>query len=108
MWQMRFLKWPVYEIDIGVIGSSYIHQTSKKLKEIFEEAAESAPSIVLMEEIDALAGSRSMSMHDSKVEEVAQLLRLIETASKQGILVMATTNRYHTMDHAIVRKVRFD
>lgn len=103
-----FLKWPIYEIDIGGIGSPYIHQTSKKLKEIFEEAAENAPSIVLMEEIDALGGSRSMSMHDSKVEEIAQLLRLIETASKQGILVLATTNRYHSMDDAIVRKGRFD
>ena len=103
-----FLKWPVYEIDIGSIGSPYIHQTSKKLKEIFEEAANNAPSIVLMEEIDALGGSRSMSMHDSKVEEIAQLLRLIETASKQGILVLATTNRYHSMDDAIVRKGRFD
>jgi len=103
-----FLKWPVYEIDIGGIGSPYIHQTSKKLKEIFEEAAENAPSIVLMEEIDALGGSRSMSMNDSKVEEIAQLLRLIETASKQGILVLATTNRYYSMDDAIVRKGRFD
>jgi uncharacterized protein YjgD (DUF1641 family) len=103
-----FLRWPIYDIDIANIGSPYIHQTSIKLKSVFEQAAENAPSIVLLEEIDALGGSRSMSMHDSKVEEISQLLRLIETASKQGILVLATTNRYHSMDNALVRKGRFD
>jgi chromosomal replication initiation ATPase DnaA len=103
-----FLGWKVYDIDIGSIGSPYIHQTSKLLKGIFEKAASDAPSIVLMEEIDALAGARSGMMHDHKIEEIAQLLRLIETSSNQGILVIATTNRFHSMDEAIVRRGRFD
>ena len=103
-----FLKWPIFEVDIGSIGSPYIHQTSKKLKEVFEDAGENAPSILLLEEIDALAGARDTASHDSKIEEISQLLRLVETASKQGILVLATTNRYHSMDDAIIRKGRFD
>ena len=103
-----FLGWKVYDIDLGSIGSPYIHQTSKLLKGIFEKAANDAPSIVLMEEIDALAGARSGMMHDHKIEEIAQLLRLIETSSNQGILVIATTNRFHSMDKAIVRRGRFD
>lgn len=103
-----FLDWPVFEIDVGSIGSPYIHQTSKLLKEVFEKATENAPSIILMEEIDALSGSRTPMMNDHKIEEIAQLLRLMETASKQGVLVLATTNRYHSMDDAIVRKGRFD
>lgn len=103
-----FLRWPVFDIDIGSIGSPYIHQTSKLLKEVFERATEKAPSIILMEEIDALAGSRNTMTQEFKIEEIAQLLRLMETASKQGVLVLATTNRYHSMDDAIVRKGRFD
>jgi adenylate kinase family enzyme len=103
-----FLQWKIYDIDIGSVGSAYIHQTSKQLKEVFEKAANTPPSIVLMEEIDALAGSRSDMMHDHKIEEIAQLLRLIETASHHGILVIATTNRFHSMDSAIVRRGRFD
>lgn len=104
----NFLGWKVYDIDIGSIGSPYIHQTSKLLKGLFEKAADDAPSIVLMEEIDALAGARNGMMHDHKIEEIAQLLRLIETSSNQGILVIATTNRFHSMDEAIVRRGRFD
>lgn len=103
-----FLDWQVYDIDMGSVGSPYIHQTSKLLKEVFDKAASNAPSIVLMEEIDALAGVRSGMMHDHKIEEIAQLLRLIETSSNQGLLVIATTNRFHSMDEAIVRRGRFD
>ncbi|GEM_PF-2724670 len=103
-----FLKWPVYDIDIASVGSPYIHQTSKLLKDIFDKAASTAPSIVLLEEFDAIGGSRSGDAHEHKIEEVSQLLRVIETASKQGILVIATTNRYHSIDDAIVRKGRFD
>jgi adenylate kinase family enzyme len=103
-----FLGWKVFDIDVGSVGSPYIHQTSKLIKEFFDTAAESAPSIVLMEEIDALTGSRSGSMHDHKIEEIAQLLRLIETASTQGVLVIGTTNRFESMDEAIIRRGRFD
>src|SRR3990167_2919582 len=103
-----FLDWKVFEIDVGSVASPYIHQTSKILKNVFDLAAESAPSILLMEEIDALTGSRSGFMHDHKIEEIAQLLRLIETASTQGILVIRTTNRYESLDEAIIRRGRFD
>ncbi len=104
----KFLDWEVYEIDMGSIGSPYIHQTSKLLKETFDKASENAPSIVLMDEIDALTGQRSGLMNDHKVEEIAQLLRLIEIAAKQGVLVIGTTNRFESMDPAIIRRGRFD
>lgn len=104
----EFLKWPVFDVDIGGIGSPYIHETSKKLKQVFETAADQAPSIVLLEEIDALAGKRGDNAHESKVEEISQLLRLLEKAGSNGILVVATTNRYDALDSAIVRRGRFD
>jgi ATP-dependent Zn protease len=47
-------------------------------------------------------------MHDHKIEEVTELLRLVETASENGILVVATTNRRDALDAAILRKGRFD
>jgi cell division protease FtsH len=46
--------------------------------------------------------------HDYKVEEVTELLRLVETASENGILVLATTNRRDALDIAMLRKGRFD
>jgi cell division protease FtsH len=104
----EFLKWTVFDVDIGGIGSPFIHETSKKLKQVFQTASEQAPSIVLLEEIDALAGRRNDNAHDSKIEEVSQLLRLLEKAASNAILVIATTNRYEVLDSAIVRRGRFD
>jgi adenylate kinase family enzyme len=104
----EFLKWSVFDVDVSEIGSPYIHETSRKLKQVFETASEQAPSIILLEEIDALAARRSDTTHDSKVEEVSQLLRLLEKAASNGILVVATTNRYEALDSAIVRRGRFD
>ena len=46
--------------------------------------------------------------HDHKIEEVTELLRLVETASECGILVIATTNRREALDVAMLRKGRFD
>ena len=46
--------------------------------------------------------------HDHKVEEVNEILRLIEGAAKNNILVIATTNRREALDPALLRKGRFD
>lgn len=104
----KFLGWPVFDLDVASIGSPYIHETSRKLKQAFDDAMSKAPAIVLLEEIDALAGKRTGINNDSKVEEVAQLLRLLETSAANGILVIATTNRFEALDSAIVRRGRFD
>jgi len=104
----EFLGWPVYEADVAAIGSPYIHQTSKKLRELFDVAAENAPSIFLMEEIDALAGSRDEIRQSHKVEETTQLLRLVEKAAEKEVLIIATTTRSYVLDDALMRRGRFD
>jgi cell division protease FtsH len=102
------LGWPMFEIDLGGIGSPFVHQTTVTLRKTFEEARRNAPSLVVLEEIDALAAARGPMTQDHKVEEVTELLRLVESASKNGILVVATTNRKDALDPAILRKGRFD
>jgi cell division protease FtsH len=102
------LSWPVFEINLGAMGSAFIHQTSVALKKTFDEAKRQAPALILLEEIDALASTRGPMTHDHKVEEVTELLRLVETASSNNILVIATTNRREALDPAILRKGRFD
>lgn len=62
----------------------------------------------MLEEIDALASARGPMTHDHKVEEVTELLRLVEDALENRILVIATTNRREALDPAILRKGRFD
>jgi cell division protease FtsH len=102
------LGWPTFEIDLGAMGSPFIHQTSVALRKVFDEAKRKAPSLILVEEIDAAASTRGPMSHDYKVEEVTELLRLVEAASANHILVLATTNRREALDPAILRKGRFD
>lgn len=102
------LGWPVFELGMGEIGSPYIHQTSVRLKSLFGQAAEKAPSIVVIDEVDALAGTRGSGSQDHKVEEVSELLKLVEAAARNGITVVATTNRKEIIDPAFMRKGRFD
>jgi cell division protease FtsH len=102
------LGWPVFEMDLGSVGSPFVHDTTVKLRRKFDEAKRMAPALVVLEEIDAIAPARGPMSHDHKVEEVAELLRLVETAAKNGVLVIATTNRKDALDPAILRKGRFD
>src|SRR5262249_17422473 len=101
-------RWPVFEINLSSVGSAFIHQTSVSLKRIFDAAKREAPALVVIEELDALAVSRGPMTHDHKVEEVADLLRLVESAADNNILVLATTNRPEALDPAMRRKGRFD
>jgi ATP-dependent 26S proteasome regulatory subunit len=104
----EFLGWPVFDIDMGTVGSPYIHQTSVVLRRLFETAFEKAPSLILIDEVDAFAGDRSLAGQDHKVEEISEFLRLIEAASERGVIVVATTNRKDAIDEAMRRKGRFD
>ncbi|MGO4389069.1 ATP-binding protein [Microvirga sp. 2YAF29] len=104
----RALGWSVFEINLGAVGSPFIHQTSVALRKVFDEAKAAAPSLVVLEEIDAVAAARGAMSHDHKIEEITELLRLIEKASQNGILVIGTTNRRDALDDAILRRGRFD
>ena len=103
-----YLGWPVFELGIGEIGSSFIHQTTVKLNALFQQAANKAPSIIIVDEVDALAGSRGIGSQDYKIEEVSEFLKLVESAAGRGITLVATTNRKEAIDPAFLRKGRFD
>jgi ATP-dependent Zn protease len=78
------------------------------MRKTFEQAKRSALSLLILEEIDAVAPARGPMSHDHKVEELTEILRMIESAAKNGILVLATTNRREALDPALLRKGRFD
>lgn len=105
-----FLGWPRFEISSGSVGSPYIHETGRKVADIFERAAESAPAVLVIDEMEAFLTDRSASdgMGTHHVEEVAEFLRRIPEAAKQQVLVVAMTNRIDTIDAAILRRGRFD
>lgn len=103
----EFLDWPVYSINSSSVGSPYIHQTGQKIAEVFNKAFETAPSIVIIDEMEAYLSKRE-GAQDFKVEEVGEFLRLIPEAPKNKVLVVGMTNLLDRIDPAILRTGRFD
>ncbi len=107
---VEYLDWPMFPIDCKSIGSPYIHQTGKLIASMFEEAMNSSPSVILIDEMEAFLADRSAdgSAQMHHVEEVAEFLRLIPKAAKNNVLVIAMTNMIEMIDPAILRRGRFD
>ena len=105
-----YLDWPSFFIDSGTIGSPYIHETSKKISALFDEAMDQAPAVLVIDEMESFLMDRanSGSGNGHHVEEVAEFLRRIPEAAKKHVLVIAMTNMASTIDPAILRKGRFD
>ena len=102
------LGWPVFELNLNAVGSPFIHETGARLERLFDCAAEKAPAVVIIDEIDSFAGSRGLTSQDYKIEEISAFLRRIERAADNRILVVGTTNRKDAIDPAFLRKGRFD
>lgn len=107
---VEFIDWPVYSINSNTVGSPYIHATSKKISEIFDQAIENSPSVVVIDEMESFLADRALGNSSSlhHVEEVAEFLRRIPEAIKSNVLIVAMTNMIDMIDPAILRRGRFD
>lgn len=105
---IEFLGWPSFSIDASSVASPYIHDTSKKVAEVFEKAMQNAPSVLVIDEMEAFLADREMGSGHHRVEEVAEFLRRIPEAAKNEVLIIAMTNRVEMIDPAILRRGRFD
>lgn len=103
-----FLGWPSFQIDASSVASPYIHETSKKVAQVFEKAMENSPSVLVIDEMEAFLADREMGSGHHRVEEVAEFLRRIPEAVKNDVLIIAMTNRIEMIDPAIQRRGRFD
>jgi len=104
----NYLEWPMFEVDASSIGSPYIHETSKKIADIFKKAIDSSPSILVIDEMDAFLSDREAGAGQHRVEEIAEFLRQIPEATKNKVLIVGMTNRIDMIDSAILRRGRFD
>jgi cell division protease FtsH len=107
---VEYLGWPCFRIDASSVASPYIHDTSRKIAGMFQAAADSAPSVLVIDEMEAYLADRSSSIGAShhRVEEVAEFLRRIPEAAANDVLIVAMTNRLAMIDPAILRRGRFD
>ncbi|MFP4005657.1 MAG: CDC48 family AAA ATPase [Candidatus Hadarchaeia archaeon] len=91
------------------IMSKFYGESEKKLRQIFEEAEKNAPSVIFIDEIDAIASKREEATGDVEKRVVSQLLTLMDGLESRGkIIVIAATNRVDAVDPALRRPGRFD
>jgi transitional endoplasmic reticulum ATPase len=92
------------------IMSKFYGESEQKVREIFEEASEKAPSIIFIDEIDSIAPKRD-DKGSGEVERriVSQMLALMDGLESRGeIIVIGATNRPNAVDPALRRPGRFD
>ncbi len=97
----------------SVSGPEVVHkfygESEAKLRSIFEQATRSAPSIIFIDEIDAIAPQRERVVGDVEKRIVAQLLALMDGLTRrQNLIVIAATNIPNALDPALRRPGRFD
>ncbi len=91
------------------IMSKFYGESEQRLREIFEEAKENAPSIIFIDEIDSIAPKREEVTGEVERRVVAQLLTLMDGLEARGdVIVIAATNRPDAVDPALRRPGRFD
>jgi transitional endoplasmic reticulum ATPase len=98
-----------YSIQGPEIMSKYYGQSEEKLREKFEEAEKTAPSIIFIDEIDSIAPKREEVMGETERRVVAQMLTLMDGLGGRGqVIVIGATNREDAIDPALRRPGRFD
>jgi len=91
------------------IMSKYYGQSEENLRKKFEEAEKNAPSIIFIDEIDAIAPKREESRGEVERRVVAQLLAIMDGLQARGkVIVIAATNIPNVLDPALRRPGRFD
>ena len=91
------------------IMSKFYGESEKKVREIFDEAEKNAPSIIFIDEIDAIAPKREDVQGEVERRVVSQLLTMMDGLQNRGkVVVIGATNRPNSIDEALRRPGRFD
>ncbi|PKA39500.1 AAA family ATPase [Rhizobium sullae] len=91
-----------------IMGSRY-GESEDRLRQVFQEASQNAPSIIFIDEIDSIAPKREQVTGEVERRIVAQLLTLMDGLEpRQNIVVIGATNRRDAIDEALRRPGRFD
>jgi len=98
-----------YSINGPEIMSKFYGESEERLRQIFKEAQENSPSIIFIDEIDAIAPKREEVSGEVEKRIVSQLLTLMDGLESRGqLVVIAATNRANAIDPALRRPGRFD
>ena len=91
------------------IMSKFYGESEARMRELFKEAREKAPTIIFIDEIDSIAPKREEVMGEVERRVVSQMLSLMDGLEERGkVIVIAATNRHNAIDPALRRPGRFD
>ena len=99
-------KLDMYSIDISKLGSSYINQTANNLQTVFDTVIAQAkatkkPVILFLDEVDSVAIKRDKQNDSSEnAKATTTILKCIESAKENDVIVIATTNKFDNLDDA--------
>ncbi len=103
---------PFYSISGSDFVELYVGVGASRVRDLFEKAKKTRPSIIFIDEIDAVGRQRGAGLgggHDEREQTLNQLLVEMDGfTGNEGVIVMAATNRSDILDHALLRPGRFD
>jgi cell division protease FtsH len=103
---------PFFSISGSDFVEMFVGVGAARVRDLFSQAVEHAPSIIFIDELDALGKARGMnilSSHDEREQTLNQLLAEMDGFDpNQGVIIMAATNRPEILDAALLRAGRFD
>lgn len=98
-----------YQIKPSDIQSKWVNASQENIKTLFEEARENAPSVIFIDELDALVPNRNnSSVNHMNTSAVNEFLAQMNNCGDDGIFVIGATNRPNSIDPAILRAGRLD
>lgn len=100
---------PFFSISGSDFVELFVGMGAARVRNLFEEAKKNAPSIIFIDEIDAIAGARDGVGSSEREQTLNQLLTEMDGfGSDTGIVILGATNRPESLDPAILRPGRFD
>ena len=103
---------PFFSISGSDFVEMFVGVGAARVRDLFSQAVQHAPSIIFIDELDALGKARGMNMlssHDEREQTLNQLLAEMDGFDpNQGVIIMAATNRPEILDAALLRPGRFD
>ena len=103
---------PFYSISGSDFVEMYVGVGASRVRDLFEKAKKTAPSIIFIDEIDAVGRQRGTGLgggHDEREQTLNQMLVEMDGfGANEGVIVIAATNRADILDHALLRPGRFD
>jgi transitional endoplasmic reticulum ATPase len=98
-----------YQIKPSDIQSKWVNASQENIKNLFDEARENAPSIIFIDELDAVVPDRNISsVNHMNTSAVNEFLAQMNNCGDDGVFVIGATNRPNSIDPAILRAGRLD